>query len=49
MGIINFFTEQLEQNVDKPKGREYIIRFISCLTKGLLRQVQLFLITYLTN
>jgi len=34
MGIITFFREQLEQNVDSPKDTEYIIRFISCLPKG---------------
>ena len=37
MSIINFFTEQLEQNVDSPKGTEYIIRFISCLPKGVFK------------
>ena len=39
MGIIKFFTKQLEQNVDKPEGTEYnrIIRFISCLPKGLFK------------
>jgi hypothetical protein len=37
MGIIKFFTEQLEQNVDNPKGTEYIIRFINCLPKRLFK------------
>jgi hypothetical protein len=34
MAIINFFTEHLEKIVDHPKGAEYIIRFVSCLPKG---------------
>ena len=37
MSIINFFTEGLEQNIDNPKGTEYIIRFISCLPKGVFK------------
>ena len=37
MGIINFFTNQLEQYVDTPKGTEYIIRFISSLPKGIIK------------
>ena len=37
MSIINFFTEQLEQNVDTPKGTEYVIRFVSCLPKGVFK------------
>jgi hypothetical protein len=37
IGIINFFAEQLEQNIDKPKGTEYIIRFINSLPKGLFK------------
>ena len=37
MSIINFFTERLEQNIDYPKGTEYIIRFISCLPKGVFK------------
>jgi hypothetical protein len=37
MSIINFFTKQLEQNVERPKGTEYIIRFISCLPKGVFK------------
>jgi len=37
MGIVNFFTEQLENIIDKPKSTEYIIRFVSCLPKGLLK------------
>ena len=37
MGIVNFFTEQLEKIIDKPKGTEYIIRFVNCLPKGLLK------------
>ena len=37
MGIINFFTEQLENIVDKPKGTEYIVRFVSCLPKELFK------------
>lgn len=37
MGIINFFTEQLENIVDTPKGTEYIIRFVNCLPKGLFK------------
>ena len=37
MGIVIFFTEQLENTVDNPKGTEYIIRFVSCLPKGLLK------------
>ena len=36
MGI-NFFTEQLENIVDNPKGTEYIIRFVNCLPKGLFK------------
>jgi len=45
MGIINFITEQLEQNVDNPKSTECITRFIGSLQKigsG-------FSILYLTN
>jgi hypothetical protein len=37
MGIIIFFTEQLEKIDDKPKGTEYVIRFISCLPEGLFK------------
>ena len=37
MSIINFFTEQLEQNGDTPKGTEYVIRFVSCLPKGVFK------------
>jgi len=37
IAIIKYFTEQLEQNVDKPKGTEYIMRFINCLPKGVLK------------
>jgi hypothetical protein len=37
MSIINFFTERLEQNIDYPKGTEYIIIFISCLPKGVFK------------
>ena len=37
MGIIKFFTEQLVQNIDSPKGIEYIIRFISCLSKRVFK------------
>ena len=37
-GYYNFFIEQLEQSVNKPTGTEYIIRFISCLPKGLFKR-----------
>jgi hypothetical protein len=36
MSIINFFR-QLEKIVDNPKGTEYIIRFTTCLPKGLFK------------
>jgi len=37
MGTVNFFTKQLENIIDTPKSTEYIIRFVSCLPKGLLK------------
>ena len=37
MGVINFFKEQLKNVIDSPKGTEYIIRFVSCLPKGLFK------------
>jgi len=37
IGITIFFREQLENVVDSPKGTEYIIRFVSCLPKGLFK------------
>ena len=37
MSITNFFTEQLEQTIDSPKGTEHIIRFISCLPRGVFK------------
>ena len=37
MGVINFFTEQLQNIVDNPKGTEYIIKFVSCLPKGVFQ------------
>jgi hypothetical protein len=37
IGIINFFTEQLENAVDKPKGTEYIIIAVSGLPKGIFK------------
>jgi len=37
LGIIHFFTEQLENAVNKPKGAEYILRFVSCFPKGLFK------------
>ena len=36
-GIINFFTNNLEQFVDTPKGKEYVIRFISSLPKVFIK------------
>jgi hypothetical protein len=38
MGIINFVRKQLENNVDNPKGIEYIIRVFSCLPKGTMKK-----------
>jgi hypothetical protein len=37
MSITNFFTEQLEQTIDSPKGTEHIIRFIICLPRGVFK------------
>ena len=37
MGVKNFFSEQLEGVVDTPKGTEYVMRFVSCLPKGLFK------------
>jgi hypothetical protein len=34
MGIINFISEQLEKNVDNPKGIEYIVKLVNSLPKG---------------
>ena len=36
-GIVNFFTDQFENIIDTPKSTEYIIRFVSCLPKGLFK------------
>jgi len=33
----NFFTQQLGKIIDTPKSTEYIIRFVSCLPKGILK------------
>ena len=46
--VINFFTEQSE-NVDSPKGTEYIIRFVNCLPKGLFKKGSGLLNTMLNN
>jgi len=37
MGIINFISEQLEKNVDNPKGVDYIIRAVNSLPKGFIK------------
>jgi len=37
MGIIKFINEQLEQNVDSPKGIDYIMRSPSGLLKGVIK------------
>jgi len=37
MGIIKFISEQLERNVDNPKGIEYIIRIVNSLPKGIIK------------
>jgi hypothetical protein len=36
MGVINFISNQLKQNVDNPKGLEYIIRVVNSLPKGII-------------
>lgn len=38
IGIINFFTDELESMVDSNKGTEYLIRFVSALPKGLIKE-----------
>jgi hypothetical protein len=37
MGVVNFFTEKLENIINTLKITEYIIRLVSCLLKGLLK------------
>jgi len=36
-GIIKFINEILEQNIDSPKGREYMMRKQRSLPKGIIK------------
>jgi len=37
IGVIKFISEQLEQNVDNPKGIEYITNVVNSLPKGVIK------------
>jgi len=49
LGIINFVIEQLENNIDTPKGSEYLYRVVNCLPKGVLKKGSGILNTMLNN
>lgn len=38
LGIVRFFTSELENIIDSPKGTEYLIRFVSILPKSVLNE-----------
>lgn len=49
LGIIHFFTNELENVIDTPKGIEYLIRFASALPKNVVNKGAGMFNTYLNN